>query len=169
MHVHKQFNMNISIILNARLGNSLFTMTILFFFLVSSSTLSVYGLNLPPVGTVKVITHVINDNGGIREASDFSNCVDASSSDSKRHHCSSGSEQGNSVSSIQSAPFKVTKDPSKPVTGYSVSYSEDCSGSISIGKTYTCTVTYNDIDQPLPSNPGNSPPPTTFSLPKFLG
>ena len=35
------------------------------------------------VGTLRIITHVINDNGGTKEASDFSNRIDTSNEDTQ--------------------------------------------------------------------------------------
>ncbi|MDP8906506.1 MAG: hypothetical protein M3M88_03185 [Thermoproteota archaeon] len=160
--------MNIPDILNARVVSKPFIMTMLFFFLVSSPAISIYAQSIPPSGTVKIITHVINDNGGTKQASDFSNCIDTSSPGSSRVHCSSGNEQGNVVSSIHNVPFKVSEDPATHHTGYTVSYSAGCSGSISSGETSTCTITYNDSPPaPIPS-PGNGPI-TIFSLPKIFG
>lgn len=168
MHVHKGCHMIIPNILKARVVNKPFIMTMLFFFLVSSPAMSIYAQSIPPSGSVKIITHVINDNGGTKQASDFSSCVDTSSQGSSRVYCSSGNEQGNVVSSIHNVPFKVSEDPSTPHTGYTVSYSEGCSGSISSGATSTCTITYNDSPPaPLPS-PGNGPI-TIFSLPSIFG
>lgn len=160
--------MNIPDILNARVVSKPFIMTMLFFFLVSSPAISIYAQSIPPSGTVKIITHVINDNGGTKQASDFSSCIDTSSPGSSRVHCSSGNEQGNVFSSIYNVPFKVSADPTTPHTGYTVSYSAGCSGSISSGATSTCTITYNDSPPaPIPS-PGNGPI-TIFSLPKIFG
>jgi hypothetical protein len=114
------------------------------------------------------MTQVINDDGGTKQPSDFSNCVDTSGANSKRVHCSSGNEQGNFVTSIPTS-FKVSEDPSTPHTGYTVSYSEGCSGSIDAGSTKTCTVTYNDTSSPpVPNfNPGSGPA-TIFSLPQIF-
>ena len=145
--------MNISHELNTRFINKPLIMTMLFFVLVSSPVVSIYAQSIPPSGTVKIITHVINDNGGTKQASDFSSCIDTSSPGSSRVHCSSGNEQGNAVSSIHNVPFKVSEDPSNPPFGYTVSYSEGCSGSISSGTTSTCTITYNDSPPtPIPNH-----------------
>ncbi len=160
--------MNISHLLNASYVNKSLMMTMLFFFLVSSPAISINAQSIPPSGTVKIITHVINDNAGTKQASDFSNCMDTSSPGSSRVHCSSGNEQGNVVSSIHKVPFKVSEDPTTHHSGYTVSYSEGCSGSISSGATSTCTITYNDSPPaPIP-NPGNGPI-TIFSLPNIFG
>jgi len=160
--------MNIPMILNTHIANNYFTFTMLFLFLLASPSVSTYAQVIPHTGTVKIITEVINDEGGTKQPSDFSNCVDTSGANSNRVHCSSGNEQGNFVTSIP-APFKVSEDPSTPQTGYSVSYSEGCSGSISAGSTNTCTITYNDTYSPtIPNfNTGNGPA-TIFSLPQIF-
>ncbi len=159
--------MNIPDILNARVVSKPFIMTMLFFFLVSSPAISIYAQSIPPSGTVNIITHVINDNGGTKQASDFSSCIDTSSPGNSRVNCSSGNEQGNVVSSIHNVPFTVSEDPTTLHTGYTVSYSAGCSGSISSGATSTCTITYNDSPPaPIPS-PGNGPI-TIFSLPNIF-
>src|SRR5215210_1451370 len=111
--------MNIPTILNTNAANNYFTITIFFLFLLASPAVSTYAQVIPQTGSVKIITQVINDDGGTKQPSDFSNCVDTSSPNSKRVHCSSGNEQGNFVTSIP-APFKVTEDPSTPHTGYKV-------------------------------------------------
>ena len=144
------------------------SITILSIVISSSPIVSIFAQNSAAVGTVKIITHVINDNGGTKQASDFSNCVDSSSAGSKRVQCSSGHEQGNSVSSIHTGNFRVVEDPTTPHTGYTVSYSEGCSGTIGSGSTSNCTITYNDIP-PVPlANPGGNQI-TIFSLPKIFG
>ncbi len=160
--------MNMPMILNTNIANSYFTITILFLFLLASPAVSIYAQVMPQTGTVKIITQVINDDGGTKQPSDFSTCVDTSDANSNRVHCSSGNEQGNFVTSIP-ASFKVSENPSTPNTGYTVSYSEGCSGSISAGSTKTCTVTYNDISSPpVPNfNPGGGPA-TVFSLPQIF-
>lgn len=160
--------MNTPDVTKSRVLNRPFIMTILFFFLVTAPSLSIYAQSIPPSGSVKVVTHVINDNGGTKEASDFSSCVDTSSQDSSRVYCSSGNEQGNVVSSIHNVPFKVSQDPSTTHTGYTVSYSEGCSGSISSGATSTCTITYNDSPPAPLAGPGNGPI-TIFSIPSLFG
>jgi hypothetical protein len=91
-----------------------------------------------------VDTHIINANGGTRQASDFSNCIDTSNGGSKSIQCGTGSE-GASVSIVFDAgPYKVYQNPNNPVSGYTVSYSKDCSGVIKAGETKICTITYHD-------------------------
>ena len=129
-------------------------MTMILFSLASTSFRSVYAQdfdNPPPSGTLSVISHVINDNGGTRQASDFGNCIDSSSEGSTSMQCSSGQDQGTSEVSFDPGPYKVIQDPSNPVDGYTVSYSADCSGSLNAGDKKICTITYDDITPPSPS------------------
>jgi hypothetical protein len=94
--------------------------------------------------TLIVETHVINTNGGTGQASDFSNCIDTSNGGSNSLQCGTGSE-GSSASVIFNAgPYKVYQNPNNQVSGYSVSYSKECSGVIKAGETKICTITYHD-------------------------
>jgi hypothetical protein len=142
-------------------GFSNMTMAIaipVFCLLVSTSCVPVHAQDSEsPVGTLRIITHVVNDNGGTKEASDFSNCIDTSSGDSSSLQCSSGDEQGNSQNSFDAGNYKVTSDSNYQLDGYAVSYSSDCSGVIGNGQTKVCTVTYDDIAHPLVAA-NNSPP-----------
>ena len=94
--------------------------------------------------TLLVETHVINTNGGTRQASDFSNCIDTSSGGSNSLQCGTGSEGSSVGVSFDAGPYKVYQNPRNPVTGYSVSYSKDCSGVIKVGEVKMCTITYRD-------------------------
>jgi hypothetical protein len=109
------------------------------------------------VGNLRIITHVINDNGGTKEASDFSNCIDTSSGESSSSQCSSGDDQGNSQNSFDAGEYAVTADSDYQLEGYTVTYSSDCSGVIGKGQTKVCTVTYDDTVLP-PVTANNSPP-----------
>jgi hypothetical protein len=93
------------------------------------------------VARLRILTHVINDDGGTNRSSDFSNCIDSSSGSSSTTQCSSG----NSLHSFDAGSYNVTQDPNNPVRGYKVTYSKDCSGVISAGDTRTCIVTYDDM------------------------
>jgi Prealbumin-like fold domain len=116
--------------------------------IVSTSLRLVHAQN--PVGTLRVITRVINDNGGTKEASDFTNCINSSRGDSTSMQCSSGDPDGNTQSSFDPGPYKVTQQ-NPPIEGYTVTYSKDCSGSINAGESKACTITYDDVASP-PSN-----------------
>jgi hypothetical protein len=139
-------------------------MAMLLCFVILTSFRPVHAQEQPNIGTLRIITHVINDNGGTNQASDFTNCIDSSREDSTSMSCSSGDEQGNSQNSFDAGPYKVTQDPNNPVIGYTVSYSTDCSGVINTGQTKICTITYNDIAlSPSFSNSSPSPSPSQIA------
>ncbi|HET8652952.1 MAG TPA: hypothetical protein VFM13_10310, partial [Gaiellaceae bacterium] len=84
-----------------------------------------------------VVKHVVNDNGGTAAAGDFAMMVFGNPAD----HVFAGDESGTLVS-IDAGSYSVGETgPS----GYAASYSADCSGSIAVGETKTCTVTNDDI------------------------
>jgi hypothetical protein len=157
------------IALNSIFSKNIIIITISLVIIFSSPSNALFAQSSSEVGTITIITHVINDNGGSKQASDFSNCVDSSSLGSKRVQCSSGHEQGNSVSTIHTGAYKVVEDPKTPHTGYAVSYSTGCSGTISLGSKNNCTVTYNDVPPAPLTSPGGGNPITIFSLPKIFG
>jgi hypothetical protein len=115
-------------------------MSVLFLFMVSTPFIQVHAQS---AGSIRIVTHVINQYGGTKQASEFSNCVDSSRGGSTSLSCSSGDESGASESSFSPGPYKVTQDG--PVVGYNVAYSDGCSGVISAGEKKVCTVTYSDI------------------------
>jgi hypothetical protein len=127
------------------------TMSTLFLFMVSTTSLQVHAQN---AGTIRIVTHVINQYGGTKQASEFSNCVDSSRGGSTSLSCSSGDESGASESSFSPGPYKVTQDG--PLVGYKVAYSDGCSGVISAGEKKVCTVTYSDIPAPQQTTLKNS-------------
>jgi hypothetical protein len=90
-------------------------------------------------GTLTVITHVINNNGGTKLASDFGICVDTDSSS----QCQSGVEGVGAQMSFNAGSYTVRN--SSPTTGYTVNYSKDCSGVMHAGETKSCTITYSDV------------------------
>ena len=127
------------------------TMSTLFLFIVSTTSLQVHAQS---AGTIRIVTHVINQYGGTKQASEFSNCVDSSRGGSTSLSCSSGDESGASESSFSPGPYKVTQDG--PLVGYKVAYSDGCSGVISAGEKKVCTVTYSDIPAPQQTTLKNS-------------
>ena len=129
--------------------------TVLFLVIGSASYRQVYGEDQPTVGTVRVITHVINNHGGTKQASDFSNCIDSSRGEGTiSNQCSSGDEQGSVQSSFEPGPYKVT--PNDIQSGYTASYSGDCSGVVNSGEIKTCTITYDDVATPSQTLANNS-------------
>jgi hypothetical protein len=87
-----------------------------------------------------VIKHVINDDGGTAVASNFTmtiNGVTAAGGNSFP-----GAEAPGTNKAVHAGTYNVTETGP---TGYASSFSADCSSSITIGQTKTCTVTNNDI------------------------
>src|SRR5215207_3145181 len=98
----------------------------IFCLLISTSCVPVHAQDFESsVGTLPIITHVINDNGGTKEASDFSNCIDTSTEDGSSLQCSSGDEEGNSQNSFDAGEYAVTSDSDYQLEGYTVGYSSD--------------------------------------------
>jgi uncharacterized repeat protein (TIGR01451 family) len=92
--------------------------------------------------SLTVIKHVVNDDGGTLEASDFDIHVTGGSASPADFV---GNEGGTGVS-LDAGAYSVTEDA---VTGYAVSYSTDCTGTLAPGEHKTCTVTNNDVQPTL--------------------
>jgi hypothetical protein len=87
-----------------------------------------------------VIKHVINDNGGSATASQFTmsiNGVTATGGNSFP-----GAESPGTDKTVTPGSYNVTETGP---AGYAASFSADCTGSIALGQTKTCTVTNNDV------------------------
>ncbi|TAN37998.1 MAG: hypothetical protein EPN24_06005 [Candidatus Methanoperedens sp.] len=91
-----------------------------------------------PKGHLMVIKHVINDNSGTANASDFTMIVNGNNPSPSSFQ---GSEMGTNVT-IYEGYYNVWEYSR---SDYSQSYSTDCSGYISGGETKTCTITNDDI------------------------
>lgn len=102
-------------------------------------------------GTLIVINNVINDNGGTAAAGDFTMNVTGVNPSSATF---AGSLAGTYVT-LDEGAYAVTETP---VSGYTTTYSTDCTGTMATGTTMTCTVTNDDIAPPPP------PPPATGTL-----
>ncbi|MGH2809887.1 MAG: prealbumin-like fold domain-containing protein, partial [Actinomycetota bacterium] len=89
-----------------------------------------------------VIKTVVNDNGGTMQADDFSITVDG---DNASPSGFSGDEEGTEVA-LDAGEYEVTEDEDD---GYAASYSSDCTGSIALGETKTCTIINDDIPPKL--------------------
>lgn len=97
-----------------------------------------------------VIKHVVNDNGGISVAGNFTlNITGVTASG------------GNSVTGAEAPGVNKTLlsvgnyDVHEGlVTGYTTSYSTDCTGTIALGQTKTCTVTNDDVPPPVTRTQG---------------
>ena len=95
--------------------------------------------------SLTVVKHVINDNGGTKVAGDFPITVTGNGPSPANFP---GEEDPGTSVGIGPGAYDVTEveDP-----GYTASYSADCTGSIALGESKTCTITNNDI---APSHPG---------------
>ncbi len=87
-----------------------------------------------------VIKHVINDNGGTAAAKDFA--MSTAGTNANPADGFPGAESPGTTVTLDAGSYNVTE--SGP-TGYSASFSADCTGSIALGETKTCTVTNDDI------------------------
>jgi uncharacterized repeat protein (TIGR01451 family) len=85
-----------------------------------------------------VIKHVLNDNGGTAVSGDFSMTVDDAGSNPPSFP---GAESPGTQVSVDPGSYSASE--SGPA-GYQMSQSADCSGSIALGETKTCTVTNDD-------------------------
>jgi hypothetical protein len=85
-----------------------------------------------------VIKHVINDNGGTAIAANFTMSVTATSPSPASFP---GAEAPGTQVTLKQGGYSVGE--SGP-SGYAASYSTDCTGSITVGETKTCTVTNDD-------------------------
>ena len=88
--------------------------------------------------TLIVKKHVINDDGGTMDASDFNLAVSAANASPATF---SGDENGTTVT-LDAGSYSASETV---VTGYASSLSTDCSGTIANGETKTCVITNDDI------------------------
>ncbi|OGT27859.1 MAG: hypothetical protein A2Z17_01365, partial [Gammaproteobacteria bacterium RBG_16_66_13] len=86
-----------------------------------------------------VIKHVINDNGGTATAADFMLTV---TGDSPFPASFPGAESPGTTVTLNAGAYSVDE---ASLFGYTKTLSADCSGSITVGETKTCTVTNDDI------------------------
>jgi len=89
--------------------------------------------------TLHIIKTVVNDNGGTATSSDFTLSVAGINVSTSSFF---GSAVGVDVT-LDAGTYEVT-EPVVP-TGYSQTGSGDCSGTIAVGETKTCTITNDDI------------------------
>ena len=85
-----------------------------------------------------VIKHVINDNGGTATAANFN--LDSGGANDTPDNFPGAESPGTEVT-LDAGAYNVTE--SGP-TGYTASFSADCSGTIANGQSKTCTVTNDD-------------------------
>jgi PKD repeat protein len=84
-----------------------------------------------------VIKHVENTHGGTADADDFT--LDVSGVGPSQASVT-GNEAGTPIT-LNVGAYSITETP---LTGYGVSYSTDCSGTMALGDVRTCTVTNSD-------------------------
>ncbi len=106
-----------------------------------------------------VIKHVINDDGNVAMASDFTMQVTGTNVSTPSF---AGSEVGVTVSLNQGA-YSADEVSN---AGYTETLSTDCSGTINVGEVKTCTITNNDKPMPTRSQ-GFWQTHTTYTLTKL--
>ena len=89
-----------------------------------------------------VIKHVINDSGGNADAADFLMEVSGTNVNPVNFP---GSELGTNVA-LDAGSYSVAE---AAVPGYAPTFSADCTGTIAVGETKTCTITNDDISPML--------------------
>jgi len=89
-----------------------------------------------------VIKHVINDNGGVKEANDFKMHVIASGVSDPNFN---GDEKGTTVT-LHQGTYSVFENG---LPGYAMSAYNGCSGMIYVGEHKTCTITNIDMQPTL--------------------
>lgn len=117
----------------------------------------------PCTTTLKVIKHVVNDNGGTKTAADFTMNVNGTNVSDASFP---GEESGKTVT-LDPGSFSVTENK---LAGYADSYSGDCSGNITLGQDLVCTITNDDIAPKLTlvktviNDNGGNAQPNEFNL-----
>ena len=100
--------------------------------------------NSQQTGTLTVIKHVVNDNGGTKSAGDFSMHVKSGGTDVTGSP-QAGAESPGTAYTLNTGTYNVSEDA---VSGYTPSYSGDCnsSGDVTVpaAGSKTCTITNND-------------------------
>lgn len=115
----------------------------------------------PPSPKLTVIKNVINDNGGLKQASDFTiNAVGLNATPS----AFLGSTDGTTVT-LSAGEYSITETPDSE---YSSSLSQDCSGTIANGEEKICTITNDDIALPPTPSPTPTPTPTPKPISKVV-
>jgi uncharacterized repeat protein (TIGR01451 family) len=90
-----------------------------------------------------VVKHVVNDNGGTAVAADFTMNVTGTNANPASFP---GAESPGTMVALDAGNYNVTE--SGP-SGYAMTFSADCAGTIAIGETRTCTVTNDDVQPKL--------------------
>src|SRR5919107_717227 len=109
----------------------------------------------PELGTLVVMTQVVNEGGGDKKPSDFTITV---SGNNPTPSSFAGSSSGTTV---QLSPGKYQVTEPRPTTNYNSTLSNGCSGTIREGETNECTITNTYSVSPPPPPP---PPVTTGKI-----
>ncbi len=103
-----------------------------------TKTCTVTNNDNPPVITTLIVKKIVsNDNGGTKTSADFTMQVTGTNPSPASFP---GSATGTSVTIV---PGTYSVDEAA-MTGYTKSFSADCTGTIAAGQTKTCTITNND-------------------------
>ena len=95
--------------------------------------------------TLIVKKHVINDNGGTKEAKDFTMGVGGASDLHPTPSSFPGSESGTNVTIKERSFYQVFEDAGQQDQFYIMQQSGDCFGEMVPGEVWTCTVTNDDV------------------------
>jgi Prealbumin-like fold domain len=119
-------------------------------FILDSNVFIQRGSLTTQLATLHVIKHVVNDNGGSASAADFTMSVTGTSPSPTSFP---GAESPGTTVTLGPGSYNSTETgPS----GYTGSFSADCSGTIAAGETKTCTVTNDDVAPPPVGDEGCS-------------
>jgi hypothetical protein len=94
--------------------------------------------NNDQAATLIVIKHVVNNNGGSKVAADFTMSVTGTNVSSSSF---AGAESPGTTVTLDAGSYSVDEGAH---VGYDKSLSADCSGTIAVGQSKTCTITNND-------------------------
>ena len=95
----------------------------------------------PETATITVVKHVVSDNGGAKDADDFTLTINGVTAPGGNSFA--GSESGTTKIVTSFGSYSVTEGA---VTGYlQTSASAGCSGTIAAGEHKTCTITNDDV------------------------
>src|SRR5205814_6816245 len=89
--------------------------------------------------TLTVIKHVINNDGGLKNASDFT--MNVTGSNVQPSATFAGAEAPGTTVTLNAGSYSVNE---AAVSGYTKTLGADCSGTIANGETKTCTITNDD-------------------------
>jgi len=107
---------------------------------VANTTYNCTITNSDNVAHLIVIKHVINDNGGVLNAGNFITTITGVTTATP----TIGGVESPGVNNILTSVGAYSIDEGLHV-GYTKTLSTDCSGTIALGETKTCTITNNDI------------------------